>query len=131
MAKRPVTIVPIHWQHFLGSIVAAIVFPLLPLGVEYWSKQSISHGSLLIAAIMYISGMAIQTRSTFILILGFLASLAFSVMYGNFLETQGGSDQTSHVAWFAIAFFGISHAFDRYVSHIILRENFLNIGNNS
>lgn len=68
-----------NWQHFLASILFAVVFPLLPLGIEATLGDELTDKSILISSIMYCTALALASSSVWVLGLGFVSSLILAV----------------------------------------------------
>lgn len=119
-------VVSVNWQHFSASFICAVLFPLLPLGIEFFVSGSISDNSVLISSIMYCSAIALASDSVLVFVLGFLLSIILSMAFGiTFYNNQTAPNGSHMLSLIAIAFFGLSHSLQRYNQHVVRGEDFI------
>ncbi len=120
-----------NWQHFMGAIVLTILFPLLPLALEWGLSDTVTDKTVLISAMMYCSALFVVSRSVAVFALGFVASILLSVLFGiTFYNGERGPANSSTLSYLCIVFFAIAHIFRCYDTHIIRGQNFIEFGDN-
>jgi hypothetical protein len=118
-----------NWQHFVGAVVLAIMFPLLPLALEWGLSDKVTDKTVLISAIMYCSALFVVSRSVVIFALGFVASILLSVLFGiTFYNGEQGPANSSTLSYICIVFFAIAHMFRCYDTHVVRGQNFIEFG---
>ncbi len=70
------------WDNFALYVILFFIIPLLPIGLEWVIKKSISEGSLLIATAMYAIAIGTASRIKTLFGLALLISLAYSCLFG-------------------------------------------------
>lgn len=122
------------WEHFLASVLLSVIFPMLPLGIEFYRTWQISESSALIASVMYCSSIAIFSGNLVVLGLGIIVSVIMSVLFGasqvailaatNSSKVVADGNDT-WVALFCILVFTLTHIVQRYNLHVVKGDNFL------
>ena len=126
--RREARVISINWQHFSASLVFAVLFPLMPLAIEFIFAGSISDNSILIASIMYCSAIALASDSVLVLALGFLAAIVLSIPFGiTFYNNQIAPSGSQTLSLVCIGFFGLSHILQRYNQHVVRGEDFISL----
>jgi len=110
--------IPDPWQHFLLCLVFHILLPLLPLGIEWWSRGKLSTGSATLVASLYAIGIGGSSRSRLLLGLGIVVSIIFAVAFGCSLAVNGSLRQSVASAEIAILFMLLCHTGERYNRHV-------------
>lgn len=119
-------VIAANWQHFLASILFAVLFPLLPLGIEATLGDELTDKSILISSIMYCTALALASSSVWVLGLGFVSSLILAVCFGiTFYNGEMAPPYANIVALICIGFFAASHILERYVAHVVRAKNFI------
>ncbi len=112
------------WEYFLLSVMLALLLPLLPLPIEYFSTHEIKPESLTLAVAIYAVSIGVTSRSQVIFGVGLIAGILFAVEYGVAIKTPTDSPSPS-VCWAVIGFIFASHAIERYQRHVQQRSPFL------
>jgi hypothetical protein len=123
-AARRIPGVPDTWQHFLLCMVFHILLPLLPLGIEWWSRGTLSTGSATVVASLYAVGIGGSSRSRLLFGLGIVVSIIFAVAFGRSLAENGSLEGSVASAEAAIAFMLVCHTGERYNRHVAERSPF-------
>lgn len=124
--RHEIGIISVSWQHFSASLILAVMFPLLPLGIELWTTETVSRTTLLIVSIMYTVSALISSRSVLMLTIGIVISILFSVQFGIVLSgEQTEKPLVTYACIVVIIVFGSVRMIDRYNAHIVRGEDFL------
>ena len=112
------------WDEFGMAVVMHMLFPLVPLLLEFVLKQRLTAGTLTLSLAMYSFAIANSTRlkfsfSTFVLI-GFIAGVFYGVS-----EAKELPDSGHQAAWSALVLVFVAHALERFQRHVLRGELFL------
>lgn len=125
-------IVATNWQHFCASILIAVLFPLGPLFLEVFLGSPISESTMLMAAIMYCSAFSVASNSVLIFAAGFIASIFLSIFFGLTVwaakHNLGDPVDGIWIGGGCMFFFAIVHCFQRYDTHVVKAQNFIDFG---
>ena len=125
-ARTEARLISVNWQHFSASFICAVLFPLLPLAIEFFVTGTVSDNSVLISSIMYCSAIALASDSVLVFVLGFLLSIILSMAFGiTFYNNQAAPSGSHMLSLIAIGFFGFSHSLQRYNQHVVRGEDFI------
>jgi hypothetical protein len=117
------------WRNFLTSMVGHVVFPLLPLVLEWIFSDKISNTSLTLMAAFYAFSITLTSLSHLQFMIGVLICAFFSSIFGAIPLLNHGiiflsSTKIMFLSITTIAVIFIWHAIERYNRHVILLEPF-------
>ncbi|ENV36837.1 hypothetical protein F959_01644 [Acinetobacter venetianus RAG-1 = CIP 110063] len=120
------------WTAFLLCILAHMLLPLLPLGIEWLITNTISDNSITITIAIYAMGIGMSSTNPIIALICILIGFIFSVLYGVTL-TASMKDIELNLAistWskFALGAIFIPHAIERYNRHVANLQPFHILG---
>ena len=117
-----------EWQNFLLSIFLHLTLPLLPLILELWATQSISVGTMTLAASMYTIAIGVSSRNPALFGLAILLSIILAAAFG-YAATEGNPLPFSiHISGGAILLVFVLHLGERYNRHVAEKHAFLRFG---
>lgn len=115
-----------NWEHFIASVIFAVLFPLLPLVIEACLGEKLTDSSVLIGAIMYCSALSVVSNSVSTFGFGFVVSIILAMLFGiTFYNGSAAPGYGREVAMLCIAGFGLAHIFQRYNQHVVLGQDFI------
>lgn len=119
-----------YWQHFVAGVVVTVVFPMLPLIVEWRYAGSISVASVYIAAIMYVSAIALSYESVAVFYCGVVGALFLGADYGRLFTvtdeiTPDAIAPDAVIPALMICGFGIMQLVKCFDLHVNQKENFI------
>jgi hypothetical protein len=123
-------------QPFIVSIVAGILFPVLPLLAELLLTDHVKPETLTITAVVYVAAIGLVSRHQAVAISSLLASTLCAVIYGGYESGLGkdGPEALSHINFVvyapiltvgSIAIYSLCYAIERFGRHYIQNEPFL------
>lgn len=139
-------------EEFAIAVGSVLIAPLAPIVIELGFTGSVGIASMLIAAIMYVAGLAFSTDRKIIFWGGFVGVAYLCLVYGAHVRTsvniskiamlpielqkqipEFGSESNSvyNSAIILMAFFGIAHFFQRARMHIKEAQPFLDFRSNN
>jgi len=130
MKKEPVPLL-IRLQDYLVCVLLHLMFPLLPLGLEYWTTQNIAETSLTLMASVYAISIGLSSSSPLLFGIGILVSFVFSFAFGMTSALHQGAAQqipplpyVKELAMISIMLIFIMQASERFKRHIIQGKRF-------
>lgn len=119
MARR-IPSIPEQWNDFIICIVLHMVFPLLPLLIEFIIIDSITDKTLAITTSMYSVAIGLSSRSMLMFVLCFVISFIFSAIFGMISVSQSFSLAYVHIAsTISIFCIFVIHCCERYNKHVV------------
>jgi hypothetical protein len=116
-----------RWQEFLVSLIVMCVFPLLPLGIEYYVTGLVSLSSLVITSVMYALTVTLTIRDQLLFLLSYVWTIVGSISYVIVLSEPTRSFpidlEMSSVA--VIGVYAAIHTLQRAYLHLVLGTEFL------
>lgn len=117
MSKR-IPGLPNVWQEYITCIALHMVLPLLPLALEFSTKDSISALSATLAAAMYTISIGLSSKSKAIFSICFLLCIFYTYKYGNLQSISDIKNHTDGGALWGIFCAFLMHALERYNLHV-------------
>jgi hypothetical protein len=135
--KRFKGFLPWYWENYLLCLLFHLLVPLLPIGFEAAFTGTVKQSSMLLAASFYIIGIGVSSVSRLFFGASIVVGLIFAAIYGNEVarnmpsgtppaavarQAQGGGPREGN-PWpaFALLGFGVAHAGERFMRHVIGR----------
>ena len=89
---------PLNWQHFLASIIFVVVFPLLPVLIEWWqSSYQVGSKTLTITVALWTIAVGVSSKQMFTFAVCVFISVIFAVVFG-VAVSQGLEQSASRVS---------------------------------
>jgi hypothetical protein len=117
MSKR-IPGLPNVWQEYITCIALHMVLPLLPLALEFSTKDSISAISATLAAAMYTISIGLSSKSKAIFSICFLLCIFYTYKYGSLQSIADIKNHTDGGALWGIFGAFLMHALERYNIHV-------------
>lgn len=115
-----------HLQHFTVSVIVTVLFPLLPLIIEFKYGSFISEQSVLIASIMYCTAIALGSGSILVFVGGCITAIFLAIDYGSRLPTFTVPMEASlSFSAICMVLFAIAQVVKCFNSHVTQRQNFV------
>jgi len=118
-------------QDFIISIIAGILFPLVPIGTEYGLKYGLGPDVVALTAIVYVAAVGLDSRFRAIAVSSFFASMVCAIIYVAELYGQQTHGQMPLVAYgrdisgWIIFLGGVSYTLEHFSRHCVDQEPFL------
>jgi hypothetical protein len=113
-------------QQFISCLILTLIWPLLPLGFEYFIKGEIKLDSITLAASMYAVGIGFSSKRIDLFCVALLQGFIFCLFYG--LAQNSGSPPHPSIIFRAsvvgMLIMFLFHASERYNRHVRLLEPF-------
>ena len=115
-----------HWQQFVFCMILTLIWPLLPLGFEWFATSNIKLDSITLAASMYAVGIGVSSRNIALFGVALLQGIIFCLFYG--LSINNSNPPRYNLCW-TLSFVGmlimfLAHGVERYNRHVRLCEEF-------
>ena len=118
--------IPQHIQRYLACLILTMLFPLLPLALEFLLTGMVSEKSAMLTASMYAVGVGVASRNVLLFVITIVAGVCYAIAYGAAAQTSGSiNDLHLGLAFFGIAAVFVFHSLERYNRHVVEREPFL------
>lgn len=114
---------PGHWEQFALCVLFHLLFPLLPVGVEYSTAGVVSGGTVTMATAIYAITVGNSSKSRLLfgtcVILCVLFSLSFGLLVGSTNATAAANARFYSGCALALVF--LVHGLERYNRHVVDR----------
>jgi hypothetical protein len=118
-------------QDFVISIIAGLLFPLVPIGAEYGLKYTLAPDVVALTAIVYVAAVGMDSRFRAIAVSGFFASMVCAIIY--VAELYGHEDQSKmplvlygrDISAWIIFVAAVSYTLEHFSRHCVDDEPFL------
>ncbi len=114
-----------HWQTFFLCVILHMLLPLLPLGFEFWSTQTVSDRTMTLAASMYTIAVGASSRNPALFGLAILLSISLAAAFGFASSERQALSGSGHVSAGAILLVFVFHVIERYNRHVAEGRPFL------
>jgi len=112
-------------QDYYACVILHLILPLLPIGLEFISRGSISAESLTLMASFYAISISLSSKSPFQFALGIMICIIFSSIFGMIANPNHlPPEWIRYFAGGTIAMIFVFHAMERYDRHVIDCEKF-------
>jgi len=122
MTNKPIPL-SIRLQDYLVCVLLHLMFPLLPLGLEYWITQNVAETSLTLMASVYAISIGLSSSSPLLFAISLTISFIFSFAFG-IISAQKSLPLATELAITSIMAIFLIHAIERYKLHIIKGKRF-------
>jgi hypothetical protein len=132
-ASRPIPSLPPNWENFLLSFFLLLLFPLIPLGLEWVLTGEVKNSAVQLATATYAFAIGASSRSMGLFVFGLIIGFIFAATYGGTvsLETLEGNSFAKGSEFFfqwgpvvGIGSVFLMHLSERYNRHVIDSEPF-------
>jgi len=126
---------PQHWQNFFSAILFLLLFPLVPILLEYMLTDEVTAPTATLTAGMYTIGVGISSRGQFFFASSVFIGVVLIALFGNVVGIEHerkvlGAAAATHIAnrwaipgsYACIALIFAWHGLERFSRHIVDRS---------
>ena len=117
-----------RWQTFFFCVILHMLLPLLPLGFEFWSTQTVSDRTMTLAASMYTIAIGVSSRNQALFGLAILFSVSLAAAFGFASSERQALSGSGYASAGAILLVFVFHVIERYNRHVTEGRSFMPFG---